>query len=459
MEFPNFFYKAISFIESVNEDHTEFIKRDKKGNINEDLIALYPQEIGRLRLIKEVVDIPVLGKENQVIFVLSDEDGQSLDIPILKKYFSNKNLKRFDLRGKYAPGRAVVGGDAAFYLTPQTLGRIPNQEILNIYKSHSNNAIVLTARVDMDGMKEGIEERLAGEGVPSPLAVFTKPPELSSGKYKAHVIGQIAQQEAVSRVEFYDDNLKYITDVKNILENIYGSEIYSKVNIHKVSTQNKPEEANHMRLAQEKDMETLIKLTNVANKLDEKGLIKEADRLDAIISEVASNIKYAAKKKKALYTAAFLTPEGRAELERWWLTNVKGADGQLSGILENTFMCHMTIKWKPSFEEVEALPIDKIVALKVVGYADDSRGQAILVAGVESDNPHPHITIATVTDAETGKKVSPAYSNELLGMKEHVTLVDKGPELEARIGFHNGKEPRYDFEGSIYEVSLEQEIP
>ena len=65
-----------------------------------------------------------------------------------------------------------------------------------------------------------------------------------------------------------------------------------------------------------------------------------------------------------------------------------------------------------------------------------------MVTGVNSTNAIPHITVSTSEDT------SPVYSNELLNMG--ITEVD-GVELDAKIGFWNGKEARYDFENSIYE--------
>ena len=150
-------------------------------------------------------------------------------------------------------------------------------------------------------------------------------------------------------------------------------------------------------------------------------------------------IKTAAKKKKALYTAAFLTPASAEELANWWASTVK------DDLLDKRFMHHMTIKFRPDAEEVIALPIDgSEVELQVVGYASDDKGQAVLVSGVESSNDNPHITVSTA------EGVSPVYSNELLssGLVEEVAT---GPVLKVKIGFWNGKEARYDFDNSIYE--------
>jgi hypothetical protein len=190
-------------------------------------------------------------------------------------------------------------------------------------------------------------------------------------------------------------------------------------------------------------------LIKIANELDKRDLMKEADYLDIIISKTAG------KKKKALYLGAFLTPVGKEVLKRWWLRVVK------KPLHQNEYMHHMTIKFKPTPEEVLALPIGDTVTLRIVGYAADDKGQAVLVSGVESSNSLPHITVSTSMDEETGKKVSPVYSNELLsrGITE-VATTEGQPEtevLEARIGFFNGKEPRYGFEGSIYESDEEED--
>tara|TARA_Y100000034_G_C6868511_1_gene396109 strand:+ start:437 stop:961 length:525 start_codon:yes stop_codon:yes gene_type:complete len=154
------------------------------------------------------------------------------------------------------------------------------------------------------------------------------------------------------------------------------------------------------------------------------------------LESVKDIIKYAKKKKKALYIGAFLTPAGAEMLDMWWGTTVQ------KEFLAKHFAHHMTIKFKPSVEEVVSLPIGEGVTLKIIGYGEDERGQAVMVSGVRSSNEIPHITVSTA------EGISPVYSNELLGLG--ITEVD-GPELDARIGFHNGKEVRYDFEGSIYE--------
>lgn len=156
-------------------------------------------------------------------------------------------------------------------------------------------------------------------------------------------------------------------------------------------------------------------------------------------------IKCAGKKRKAIYTAAFLTPLGREDLENWWGTVVQ------KDFLDKQFMHHITIKYKPSEEEVMSLPIGEEVSLKIIGYSEDERGQAVLVSGIESQpGKTPHITVSTSLDT------SPVYSNDLIAGG----FVEKdGVEIKARIGFAIPKgagevEAKYDFEGTIYEEQM-----
>ena len=104
----------------------------------------------------------------------------------------------------------------------------------------------------------------------------------------------------------------------------------------------------------------------------------------------------------------------------------------------------MTIKFKPSPEEVLSLPIGDTVDLKVVGWAADDQAQAIVVSpsGVRSANKHPHVTVAT-------DGTSPAYSNDLIN-NGPVTKVS-GPTLKGRVGIFTGKDVQYDLTDTIYE--------
>ena len=120
--------------------------------------------------------------------------------------------------------------------------------------------------------------------------------------------------------------------------------------------------------------------------------------------------------KKVSYSAIFLDDASHRELLAWW---VKATGLPL---LSQVHGHHMTIKFKPSPEEVAQLDLGQKAKLRVIGWAADEKGQAVLVdPEVESTNPKPHITVAVAPG------VSPAYSNELLA--SGVTRIS-GPTLE-----------------------------
>jgi Fungal tRNA ligase phosphodiesterase domain len=109
-------------------------------------------------------------------------------------------------------------------------------------------------------------------------------------------------------------------------------------------------------------------------------------------------------KKPPTYTGVFLDEASHRALLAWW---EKHTDTPLHGKI---WAHHMTIKFKPTAEDLEKTPIGKKVHLKVIGWAADEKGQAVLVEpeGIASANHHPHITISTAPG--TG----PVYSNDLL---------------------------------------------
>lgn len=115
-------------------------------------------------------------------------------------------------------------------------------------------------------------------------------------------------------------------------------------------------------------------------------------------------VKLAAK--KPAYYGVFLDDQSRSALLSWWESNVG------KPLLTKLFAHHMTVKFKPSPEDMLKYNqlIGKSVKLKVIGYAENENGQAVLVEpdGVDSDNVHPHITVSC------SEATSPAYSKELL---------------------------------------------
>lgn len=237
---PNLLSRVVSFVNDVNLSPEKYIRGNVSEEQREELAQEFRDEIGRIYLEKELVDLPWLGKHNQVVIVAKNDRRENILPNVMKKFFSSKYTKLFDLRGKYMTDAVVIAGDPKFYQAPETLGVIPNSYILDIYNKNSENAIILTARESVPGMEEGILKRILDAGSPAPIHIFTKPKGESSGKYKGYVIGRIASQEAVTKVTFYDDNLKYITSVNEVLDKEYSS-VRDKVEINLVNIEEKPE--------------------------------------------------------------------------------------------------------------------------------------------------------------------------------------------------------------------------
>lgn len=130
--------------------------------------------------------------------------------------------------------------------------------------------------------------------------------------------------------------------------------------------------------------------------------------MDPLAPNVARKFAEAAAEEKPAklptYTGVFLDETSHHALVEWWKkhTNVP--------LLGKVHAHHMTIKFKPTAEEIEQTPSGKKVHLKVIGWAADEKGQAVLVEpeGLASANKHPHVTISTAPG------VNPAYSNDLL---------------------------------------------
>lgn len=168
------------------------------------------------------------------------------------------------------------------------------------------------------------------------------------------------------------------------------------------------------------------------------GFYKE--NVEALMKNAAKN-----KLKKAIYSAAFLDEGSREDLYNWWKMHTK--QDLLPNVPKHS---HMTIKFKPSEEEVLALPIGESSEQKVtvIGLAYDEFGQAVQVkvnddSFARQDDGIAHITISTAKD------VPPVYSNELLA--RGVEEVKVGPELSVKVGlFLNNQKISYDLDGTIY---------
>lgn len=121
--------------------------------------------------------------------------------------------------------------------------------------------------------------------------------------------------------------------------------------------------------------------------------------------------------RKPIYYGIFLDEQSHKNLFDFWKSSLK------KELLSENYGHHMTIKFKPSDEEIEKYTplIGQKIKLKVIGFASDEKAQAVLVSSeVKSTNINPHITISV----DVG--VAPSYSNELLA--NGFNVID-GPEL------------------------------
>lgn len=144
-------------------------------------------------------------------------------------------------------------------------------------------------------------------------------------------------------------------------------------------------------------------------------------------------------KKKALYIGLFLDEPSQVRV-------ICAVQRHVGALLSRSFAHHLTLKFKPTPEEVKALPIGDTVTFQILGYGADEKAQALLCsvpAGLTCDNANPHVTVAVA------EGVSPVYSNELLA--QGVTRLPRPVDLTARVGFFDGKQDRFDFQGTIYQ--------
>jgi hypothetical protein len=87
---------------------------------------------------------------------------------------------------------------------------------------------------------------------------------------------------------------------------------------------------------------------------------------------------------------------------------------------------HVTLVYKPSEAEINSFNIGESATIPVLGYAEDEKGQAILVSVQNAKNKNPHITISVREDTKA------VYSNELLE-KSNIEKIENF-NLAGRIG-------------------------
>ena len=135
-------------------------------------------------------------------------------------------------------------------------------------------------------------------------------------------------------------------------------------------------------------------------------------------------------KFKPVFVAAVLDDVAKQDLYNYWMAQT-GAPRPLPV----PKMSHMTIKFRPSAEEVASMPIGQPVKLRVVGWAANDLIQAVAVepVGVGSANAAPHVTFA-LADAS----VAPKLSNDLFAGAATSGQKALGPVLTATLGWSDG---------------------
>jgi|SaaInlV_120m_DNA_4_1040238.scaffolds.fasta_scaffold00923_25 hypothetical protein len=130
---------------------------------------------------------------------------------------------------------------------------------------------------------------------------------------------------------------------------------------------------------------------------------------------------------RVVYTGVFLTPMARQKLLKAFPpTHPK------------TVAHHVTLWFYEDSTPMGELPWGKTVPLKVVGYAEDDRAQAVTVAlpaGMKAAGGRlPHITLSLA------QGVSPVYSNKLV---KRGTEAPKGlPTVKGVVGWYDGTKVR-----------------
>jgi hypothetical protein len=180
-----------------------------------------------------------------IYFALLNENDNHISYEDLSSTFSKVAIKNAFLEGRtdYSDYMGVIGDDS-FYRTADTLGgRGPNEEIMDLYIKNRYRSVVLTARQNLPGMNKTISDTLEEHGGGKPLAIYTRPVNSSSLAHKGRVIIDIAKQDSVSSVQFWDDNRAYIKGVDDALEcydKDNNANLTAKVKIHYVLKANKP---------------------------------------------------------------------------------------------------------------------------------------------------------------------------------------------------------------------------
>ena len=137
---------------------------------------------------------------------------------------------------------------------------------------------------------------------------------------------------------------------------------------------------------------------------------------------------------EVVYVAVFLTPMERARLIKRF--------GKTHPELEAH---HMTI-WHQTADGgnsgLEQLPLGKTFPLKILGYAENERVQAVVVKSPVNVRPRsgrvPHITLSIAVGA------SAKDSNALLANSSSIVWESGLPTVEGKLGWWDGTKERFD---------------
>jgi hypothetical protein len=219
-----------------------------------------------------------------VYFPVIGVGGEQISFDNLSEVYPEKKIRDAGIKG---PSRyseyAGVTDDNDYYRDPDTLGSLGiRHDIMDLYKEHGSEAVILTARRAVPGIKEGIERLLKQHAV-VPKEIHVRPLKERSRVYKGRVILSIATQDSVDKVHFYDDNPNYLDGVKSAIQKYdeeNQSNIMDKVILHHADPKDKPN--FKLKIAYD--------AVEIANKLDKKGMFEQASVVDYLFKNLVKNV-------------------------------------------------------------------------------------------------------------------------------------------------------------------------
>jgi len=140
-----------------------------------------------------------------------------------------------------------------------------------------------------------------------------------------------------------------------------------------------------------------------------------------------------ARISEVVYLGLFLSPMDQKKLLQKF--------GKLHPVV---YADHMTIWYFKDGGDpnLESLPLGKSFSLKIIGYAEDEKAQAVIVRPPTKFKPKagrvPHITLTT----ESG--VSAQYSNILIAQSTQKSPLKGLPTITGKLGWFDGEKARFD---------------